>query len=98
MGKTTSAFFYLLKQAFLKTHRHLLRQLPNADTNLNGWSGDCKTSQMFQRLRGIEQWSQSKNFVFNSKETKSMLFSTRKMKQYYHICDYDLETINCNNR
>ena len=38
------------------------------------------------------------SFLINSKESKSMLFSTGKMSQYHQLYGDDILTINCHNQ
>ena len=56
------------------------------------------SSELENELKLLEQWSKNTNFIFNSKKTKSMLVSTRKMSQHHQLYNNDILKINCNNQ
>ena len=56
------------------------------------------SNELENELKLLEQWSKNTNFIFNSKKTKSMLVSTRKMSQHHQLYNNDILKINCNNQ
>eukprot|EP00111_Clytia_hemisphaerica_P014787 TCONS_00043592-protein len=93
--EVSSTLFYLIS-TFMTCQKILMRSVCNMQTSLYRHTRpqhfvEC-TEKIDNDIKDLQRWSKTQNLLFNSKKTKTVLFSTQQMARR-HQFEYEIKSL-----